>query len=147
MATPEDAEQAISKLNGTSVDGRTIQVERAKSPGAGGGERRGGGGGGKAAIRLLAFSDAAQGGGELLPVCRRPLRRFHQLRDDHRHQPDDFPDGGAHALVHQRVRLGFGDALLALCHVISPLTSRARDSDSRILAWARRSRRSRRALA
>ena len=43
---PEDAEQAISKLNGTSVDGRTIQVERAKSPGAGGGERRGGGGGG-----------------------------------------------------------------------------------------------------
>ena len=47
MATPEDAEQAISKLNGTSVDGRTIQVERAKSPGAGGGERRGGGGGGR----------------------------------------------------------------------------------------------------
>jgi RNA recognition motif-containing protein len=45
MATPEDAEQAISKLNGTSVDGRTIQVERAKSPGTGG-ERRGGGGGG-----------------------------------------------------------------------------------------------------
>ena len=45
MATPEDAEQAISKLNGTSVDGRTIQVERAKSPGSGG-ERRGGGGGG-----------------------------------------------------------------------------------------------------
>jgi RNA recognition motif-containing protein len=34
MATPEDAEQAISKLNGTSVDGRTIQVERAKSPGS-----------------------------------------------------------------------------------------------------------------
>src|SRR5262249_22264672 len=46
MATPEDAEQAISKLNGTSVDGRTIQVERAKSPGAGGG-RSGGGGGGR----------------------------------------------------------------------------------------------------
>jgi len=45
MATPEDAEQAISKLNGTSVDGRTIQVERAKSPGSGA-ERRGGGGGG-----------------------------------------------------------------------------------------------------
>ena len=32
MATPEDAEQAISKLNGTSVDGRTIQVERANRP-------------------------------------------------------------------------------------------------------------------
>ena len=46
MATPEEAESAISKLNGTSLDGRTIQVARATSPGAGGGERRGGGGGG-----------------------------------------------------------------------------------------------------
>jgi RNA recognition motif-containing protein len=34
MATPEDAEQAINRLNGSSLDGRTIQVERAKSPGA-----------------------------------------------------------------------------------------------------------------
>src|SRR4029453_6779994 len=48
MAAPEEPEQAISKLNGTSVDGRTIQVERAKSPGGGGGgDRRGGGGGGR----------------------------------------------------------------------------------------------------
>jgi RNA recognition motif-containing protein len=46
MATPEEADQAVSKLNGSTLDGRTIQVERAKSPGAGGGgERRGGGGG------------------------------------------------------------------------------------------------------
>jgi len=45
MATPEEAEQAISRLNGTSLDGRTIQVEKAKAPGAGGGDRRGGGGG------------------------------------------------------------------------------------------------------
>jgi RNA recognition motif-containing protein len=44
MASPEDAEQAISRLNGSTLDGRTIQVERAKAP-AGGGERRGGGGG------------------------------------------------------------------------------------------------------
>jgi len=44
MATPEDAEQAISRLNGTSLDGRTIQVEKAKAPGEGGG--RGGGRGG-----------------------------------------------------------------------------------------------------
>ena len=49
MATPEDAEQAISKLNGTSVDGRTIQVERAKSPGSGGG-----GGGAAAAVAAAA---------------------------------------------------------------------------------------------
>lgn len=44
MATNEEAEQAISRLNGTSLDGRTIQVEKAKAPGTGGGERRGGGG-------------------------------------------------------------------------------------------------------
>ncbi|MEK7701261.1 MAG: RNA-binding protein [candidate division NC10 bacterium] len=44
MATPEEAEQAISKLNGTSLDGRTIQVEKAKAPGSGGGARPGGGG-------------------------------------------------------------------------------------------------------
>jgi RNA recognition motif-containing protein len=46
MATPEEAEQAISKLNGTSLDGRTIQVEKAKAPGTGGGGRGGFGGGG-----------------------------------------------------------------------------------------------------
>jgi len=45
MATPEEAEQAISKLNGTSLDGRTIQVEKAKAPGTGGGGGRPGGGG------------------------------------------------------------------------------------------------------
>lgn len=46
MATPEEAEQAVSKLNGTSLDGRTIQVEKAKAPGTGGGGARGGFGGG-----------------------------------------------------------------------------------------------------
>jgi RNA recognition motif-containing protein len=50
MATPEEAEQAVSKLNGTNLDGRTIQVEKAKAPsgGPGGGGRggRGGFGGG-----------------------------------------------------------------------------------------------------
>jgi RNA recognition motif-containing protein len=45
MATPEDAESAVSKLNGTNLDGRTIQVEKAKSPGAGGGGGGRGGGG------------------------------------------------------------------------------------------------------
>jgi len=47
MATPEEAEQAISRLNGTNLDGRTIQVEKAKAPGSGGGDRRGGAGGGR----------------------------------------------------------------------------------------------------
>jgi cold-inducible RNA-binding protein len=47
MATNEEAEQAINKLNGTSLDGRTIQVEKAKSPGAGGGGGGRGGFGGR----------------------------------------------------------------------------------------------------
>ena len=50
MATPEDADQAINRLNGSSLDGRTIQVERAKSQGAAsrpGGGGRGGYGGGR----------------------------------------------------------------------------------------------------
>jgi RNA recognition motif-containing protein len=46
MSTPEEAEQAVSRLNGSTLDGRTIQVEKAKSP-TGGGERRGGPGGGR----------------------------------------------------------------------------------------------------
>ena len=47
MATNEEADQAINKLNGTSLDGRTIQVEKAKSPGAGGGGGGRGGFGGR----------------------------------------------------------------------------------------------------
>jgi RNA recognition motif-containing protein len=56
MATPEEAESAISKLNGTSLDGRTIQVEKAKAPGTGGGGRPGGGGRG-------GFGGGRPGGG------------------------------------------------------------------------------------
>src|SRR5437762_5447827 len=57
MATPEDAEQAISRLNGTNLDGRTILVEKAKSPGSGGGDRRGAGGG-RGGSAAAAGSDA-----------------------------------------------------------------------------------------
>ena len=56
VATPEEAESAISKLNGTSFDGRTIQVEKAKAPGSGGGSRGGGGGRG-------GFGGGGGGGG------------------------------------------------------------------------------------
>jgi RNA recognition motif-containing protein len=67
MATPEDAEQAISKLNGTSLDGRTIQVEVAKSPGgAGGGGGRGGsrgGGGGRGGFGRGRSADRGGSGG------------------------------------------------------------------------------------
>ena len=47
MASAEEAEQAISKFNGQEVDGRRLQVEKAKEGGAGGGgARRSGGFGG-----------------------------------------------------------------------------------------------------
>lgn len=51
MASAEDAAEAVKKLNGQAVDGRTLKVEVANSPGAGGGRTgggyrsRGGGGG------------------------------------------------------------------------------------------------------
>jgi RNA recognition motif-containing protein len=43
MATEEDAEQAMSQLNGQEVDGRRLKVEKASSTGGGGGSRPGGG--------------------------------------------------------------------------------------------------------
>jgi RNA recognition motif-containing protein len=39
MATSEEADQAIARFNGQDMDGRRIQVERAKAPTAGGGSR------------------------------------------------------------------------------------------------------------
>jgi len=46
MATLEEAEQAITKFNGQEVDGRRLQVEKAKEAGAGGGRAGGRSGGG-----------------------------------------------------------------------------------------------------
>jgi RNA recognition motif-containing protein len=46
MATAEEAEQAVQRLNGKDLDGRQLKVERAKSTeGGGGGARRSYGGG------------------------------------------------------------------------------------------------------
>jgi RNA recognition motif-containing protein len=50
MATQEEAQKAVSTLNGQRLDGRTIKVELANPQGAGGGGGRGGsgmGGGGR----------------------------------------------------------------------------------------------------
>jgi RNA recognition motif-containing protein len=41
MATGEDADQAVSRLNGSSLDGRTFKVEKATGAGPGGGGGRG----------------------------------------------------------------------------------------------------------
>ena len=48
MATSEEADQAVQKLNGKDLDGRQLKVERTKASegGGGGGARRGFGGGG-----------------------------------------------------------------------------------------------------
>jgi RNA recognition motif-containing protein len=46
MATAEEAQQAIAKLNDQPFEGRKLTVNVANSPGAGGGSRSGGGGGG-----------------------------------------------------------------------------------------------------
>ena len=49
MATTEEANDAVARLNGTELDGRRIKVEVAKpggGAGGGGGPRRSGGGGG-----------------------------------------------------------------------------------------------------
>jgi len=49
MATTEEANDAVARLNGTELDGRRIKVEVAKpggGAGGGGGPRRGSGGGG-----------------------------------------------------------------------------------------------------
>jgi cold-inducible RNA-binding protein len=48
MATAEEANDAVARLNDTELDGRRIKVEIAKpggGAGGGGGQRRGGGGG------------------------------------------------------------------------------------------------------
>jgi RNA recognition motif-containing protein len=44
MATSEEADQAVQKLNGKDLDGRQLKVERAKSGDGDGGARRGPGG-------------------------------------------------------------------------------------------------------
>ncbi|MBI2218359.1 MAG: RNA-binding protein [Candidatus Rokubacteria bacterium] len=46
MSTAEEAEQAVSRLNGQQFDGRRLQVEKAKENGGGGARRSGGGFGG-----------------------------------------------------------------------------------------------------
>jgi RNA recognition motif-containing protein len=45
MATSEEANEAVSRLNGTQLDGRQIKVELAKGTGGGGGGPRRSGGG------------------------------------------------------------------------------------------------------
>jgi cold-inducible RNA-binding protein len=62
MATPEDAQSAISALNGRDLDGRTLNVSEArpKTGGGGGGGYGGGGGGGGGGRR---FGGGGGGGG------------------------------------------------------------------------------------
>ena len=49
MATDEEAQKAVSMLNGQRLDGRTVKVEVANPQGSGGGGGRGGPGPGRGA--------------------------------------------------------------------------------------------------
>jgi cold-inducible RNA-binding protein len=48
MSTPEEAQKAMTALNGATIDGRnlTVNIARPREEGGGGGGRRPGGGGG-----------------------------------------------------------------------------------------------------
>src|SRR3989442_2730358 len=99
MASEEEAERAISGLNGSSLDGRMIRVDRATPRGAGGPPRprpagggrfdRPGGGGGFAPRPAGAGGDGQRpggggglrqrprrGGGRRQWICRRGRRRL-----------------------------------------------------------------------
>src|SRR2546423_11915715 len=73
MATSEDADQAISKLNNTNLEGRNIKVEKANSPGGG----RSGGGGGRGRGRW-EHGKPPRGSGQ---TGGRPAPRFFRRRD------------------------------------------------------------------
>ena len=73
MATTEEAERALSGLNGANVDGRTIRVDKATPRGSGprpggfGGPRPGGGGGGYAPRPAGGGYGGGGGGGGYAP--------------------------------------------------------------------------------
>ena len=63
MGTPDDAQKALSSMNGTSLDGRSLRVDQAEErrprDGGGGGGGRGGGGGGGGGVAAAAAAVAA----------------------------------------------------------------------------------------
>ena len=68
MASDEEAKEAIAKLNGQSLDGRTVAVNEARpqeprSGGSFGGGRSGGGGGGRDSFRPDRGGGHGSGGG------------------------------------------------------------------------------------
>src|SRR4029434_6891223 len=68
---PEDAKDASAGMNGQSVDGRTIRVDKATKREGGGGGYRGGGGGGRSWARTSGRGRA----GPSPPGPRGPHRR------------------------------------------------------------------------
>src|SRR5258708_4485465 len=77
MATSEEAQRAISELNGKDLDGRkiTVNVSNPRTPGSGGGRgpggargggRQGGGGGGR--------GGGGDGGASGVPPSKKPFR-------------------------------------------------------------------------
>ena len=64
MGSAEEAETAISKFNGQEIDGRRLQVEKAKEGGSGGGGARRGGGFGGGGSRGGGGGYGGGGGGQ-----------------------------------------------------------------------------------
>ena len=99
MATQEEAQKAVSMLNGQRLDGRTVKVELANPQGAGGG---GGGGGGRGGPGMGGGGDGEdlaglRAGSDRVPVfdrpgpsrtglgrCRRPATRTQPCRPQRR---------------------------------------------------------------
>ena len=68
MANPQEAEQAITQLNGAQLNGRRMNVNEARprpegGGGGGGYESRGGGGGGRSGNRAGGGGNRSGGGG------------------------------------------------------------------------------------
>lgn len=71
MATAEEAQRAISELNGKDLDGRklTVNVSNPRQPGSGGGPRGGPRGGGRPGAR-----GGGERGGYGVPPSKKPFR-------------------------------------------------------------------------
>ena len=99
MATNEEAQKAVSMLNGQRLDGRTIKVELANPQGAGGGGGGGGRGGGGHGRRTRRFGPAPTLVASTVPRFARPGRISHgsRLSAGHGRARATSPTGGPRA--------------------------------------------------
>ena len=78
MATAEEAQRAISELNGKDLDGRklTVNLSTPKAPGSGGGGRAGVAAAGRVDVRAAAVGAAGSvGAATAVPTASRPSKK------------------------------------------------------------------------